>query len=55
MKVVDKTPGVVLSSEMIVDQKRTDLDKDFDTHAQDVLEAAEQLIKELNVKPTENN
>ena len=55
MKVVDKMPGIVLSGEMIVDQKRTDLDQHFDAQAQEVLDATEQLIKDLNVKPTENN
>jgi len=55
MKIIDKMPGVVLSREMIADQVRTDLDKHFNEHAQDVQQAAQQLINDLNTKRDGNN
>jgi NAD(P)H-dependent FMN reductase len=50
MKIVDKMPGIILSREIIKDQIRTDLDKHFQPHAQDVRQAVEQLIAALDAK-----
>jgi NAD(P)H-dependent FMN reductase len=55
MKVIDKMPGIVLSHEIILNQIRTDLDQHFNVHTQDVLQAAQNLIKDLDAKPNENN
>jgi hypothetical protein len=48
-------PGIVLSHEIILNQIRTDLDQHFNVHTQDVLQAAQNLIKDLDAKPNENN
>jgi hypothetical protein len=55
MKVMDKMPGIVLSPEIILNQIRTDLDQHFNVHAQDVLQAAQQLIKDLDAKRNGND
>jgi len=55
MKVTNKMPGIVLSTEMILDQIRTDLDKHFNVHAQDVQQAAQQLIEDLNTTHDDKN
>ncbi len=55
MKVLDKMPGIVLSHEIILSQIRTDLDTHFNVHAEEVQQAAQQLIKDLDAKRDDNN
>jgi hypothetical protein len=51
----DSTVTLTLTHEIILNQIRTDLGQHFNVHAQDVFQAAQQLIEDLDAKRNGND